>query len=628
MIKRKPGRELIQCIAALNHELEVVQANPSRDLLHNLKFDSKKGTSFLYTVERSLENLTHADLIKGVAGDINVNVELSEADESRSVLSLDKNCGDRLTEIELEWCNDFVLRRLRDALVDLSQQDEELPFVERLCGRKNDYTPIESLAPYASDFLNPAQQSGVARALAQPLSFIWGPPGTGKSATLGFIAAEFLRQGKRVLLLSNTNRAVDVACLSVINTVHDLALPLPDTDMTRFGDLTIQKPELVNIHFELELEDKKQQLRNSASQGSIAKLQKRAKDIDLNLRLEKITGKEAAQELEEIDELILKFEESFSINEAVLLKKKQLVATTLAKLATSDLLGNQAFDVVIVDESSMVSMPYAFLAASKAGSHLVFAGDPMQLPPISVASDFTHRDTLEKDIFLFVSDARSPEQLFAWHDNHAPISSFFDTQYRMTSTLAEVISHSFYQGRLRTGTTDRQGNNQSITFLDTSSKEPLMENEKGLRAFNPNNAEHQRVVNDLVYNLVTKEGYRPYDIGLVTPFRHNVYTYGRMLRDLGLRDVEIGTIHTFQGQEKPIMIFDTVVSDVLEYGRRRSFTVRPFDESKNGLSVPRLLNVALSRCQERLYVVANLAHFEATYKGRFILNLLHDLKNA
>ena len=40
------------------------------------------------------------------------------------------------------------------------------------------------------------------------------------------------------------------------------------------------------------------------------------------------------------------------------------------------------FDVVVVDESSMVSLVYAIAAATFAKQRLIYGGDFMQLPPI------------------------------------------------------------------------------------------------------------------------------------------------------------------------------------------------------------------------------------------------------
>jgi hypothetical protein len=50
--------------------------------------------------------------------------------------------------------------------------------------------------------------------------------------------------------------------------------------------------------------------------------------------------------------------------------------------------------------------------------------------------------------------------------------------------------------------------------------------------------------------------------------------------------------------------------------------VRPFDEEKNGLAVPRLLNVAFSRSKERLVLLADMDHINRIYSDKFLGRLL------
>jgi hypothetical protein len=52
------------------------------------------------------------------------------------------------------------------------------------------------------------QESALRQALGGDV-FIWGPPGTGKTQTIGAIVSELLRDGRSVLLVSHTNSAVD-----------------------------------------------------------------------------------------------------------------------------------------------------------------------------------------------------------------------------------------------------------------------------------------------------------------------------------------------------------------------------------------------------------------------------------
>ena len=59
--------------------------------------------------------------------------------------------------------------------------------------------------------LNDRQRDAIERALACDITFIWGPPGTGKTEVVGRIVEGCVRQGLRVLFLSPTNVAVDQA---------------------------------------------------------------------------------------------------------------------------------------------------------------------------------------------------------------------------------------------------------------------------------------------------------------------------------------------------------------------------------------------------------------------------------
>ncbi len=65
-------------------------------------------------------------------------------------------------------------------------------------------------------WLRPAQRAALGL-VSHSSGFLWGPPGTGKTTTLGVLLAEYLDRHPhaRVLLLSTTNQAVDQATLAV-----------------------------------------------------------------------------------------------------------------------------------------------------------------------------------------------------------------------------------------------------------------------------------------------------------------------------------------------------------------------------------------------------------------------------
>ena len=69
-----------------------------------------------------------------------------------------------------------------------------------------DYNDL-SLKPENTD----SQTNAIEQALANDITYIWGPPGTGKTTVIGQIIDELFKHDRSVLVVSHTNTAVDGA---------------------------------------------------------------------------------------------------------------------------------------------------------------------------------------------------------------------------------------------------------------------------------------------------------------------------------------------------------------------------------------------------------------------------------
>jgi len=166
----------------------------------------------------------------------------------------------------------------------------------------------------------------------------------------------------------------------------------------------------------------------------------------------------------------------------------------------------------------------------------------------------------------------------------------------------------------------------SVALVNTAKYRPELIQDKSERGFRPSNQVHQRVMMESVERLLKK--YDASQIGLIVPFRYSVYQYRKALRESilpGALEIEVGTIHTFQGREKEAIILDTIMTAEIQYGRRRNYSVRPFDETKNGMAVPRLLNVACTRSKQILIVIADMNHMKIVYRNKFMARILDAL---
>ena len=198
-----------------------------------------------------------------------------------------------------------------------------------------------------------------------------------------------------------------------------------------------------------------------------------------------------------------------------------------------------------------------------------------------------------------------------------------------------MISKVFYEGRLKSEQLDQQPKSTgemdawyqaSVALVNTAKYRPELIQDKSERGFRPSNEVHQRVMMESVERLLKK--YDASQIGLIVPFRYSVYQYRKALRESilpGALDIEVGTIHTFQGREKEAIILDTIMTAEIQYGRRRNYSVRPFDETKNGMAVPRLLNVACTRSKQILIVIADMNHMKIVYRNKFMARILDAL---
>jgi len=457
--------------------------------------------------------------------------------------------------------------------------------------------------------------------------------------------------------------------MDAMETLNLRAIP---RRITRFGERILENERLDSIHFEQQLEEMMRSRMQEAADLqhwldalSLPDLTPQQKK-HIEDKIERMGGADAVEE--QIREITQKERHAF-----VQLRRFRVVGTTLARVCTSDMLESMEFDAVVVDEASMASIPYMLVMASKAREHLVVVGDPMQLPPIAITEDAESREMLEQDLFAAVSGAKTTGELFQWHDDHPGFTSFFNIQYRMQSDLAEVISEVFYEGRLlsapekevqqelredtagnsvkqklrmdtasssvkqkRRGDTAGASEKQplqkdaagpsSVTLLDSSPMGPVLTQDTRRRGFQPVNEVHMALLTDLIRELLTVQRFTMRDIGIIVPFRSTVWHLRRELRGKHRwYDLEVGTIHTFQGREKKVIILDTVMSGEARGGSVQHYSVRPFDEAKNGLSVPRLLNVAFSRSREQLVVVADMEHIRRVYGRKFLGKLLEKL---
>ena len=107
----------------------------------------------------------------------------------------------------------FLYEKLRIALRNLADDDSYYTdSALSLFGQGNPrHFNIPDPASDSASELNASQRRAVHLSCTCTPAFVWGPPGTGKTTTLGHIVTALLGLGQRILITSTTNAAVDQA---------------------------------------------------------------------------------------------------------------------------------------------------------------------------------------------------------------------------------------------------------------------------------------------------------------------------------------------------------------------------------------------------------------------------------
>lgn len=447
------------------------------------------------------------------------------------------------------------------------------------------------------------QDTALKHALENPVTFIWGPPGTGKTNVIAAIAHQMLCDGKRTLIVSHSNVAVDNAILRIWKRFPSAIKDTPGA-VLRWGFVRLK-----------ELQDR-QELH------SIGLLRMRYPHLDHEerrwreetRRLRQLINEgrtELRQALAEAEEAWRYARERLREQEAFLVQQARTLGVTLSRAAAKALVYNDnTWDCVILDEASMAYVPQVAYAATLAKEHIIVVGDFKQLAPIVLSRDDRVEEHLGKDIFEFVGISKLISEGRRWH----PHLVMLDRQFRSHPAITEwprKVVYSFGkngQSLLKDGkpasefaqiTSIPPFPNSPLVLIDTSHLRPYV--------FSANQSRFSPWTAVMAVTLASQASGSKASVGVISPFAAQSRLTLALLRDL-FPDItgqarEVGdspiasTIHRFQGYERDVIIIDLVDSWPKE-GPAKLLT-----DSKHR---ERLINVAITRARGKLIILADL----------------------
>lgn len=290
-----------------------------------------------------------------------------------------------------------------------------------------------------------------------------------------------------------------------------------------------------------------------------------------------------------------------------------LIACTCAKSVLDKAISARSFDTVVIDEGSMVSMPQILWSAGLADSRLIVFGDFRQLPPISVIDDKKNPEKSEKKRIMTSS-------IFEHHglggsDNlkSDPCVVMLELQYRMQDSICKLVAGPMYDGRLKTDPSVPSQESNSLYLVDTSTFNAWSDKTEGFSWFNWH---HAFVVVELVRKLIKENSDQ--EITVLTPYLAQVELIRSLLSEAKIDGIAVSTVWRAQGSESKCIIFDTVCAPPFEAPGKW------FRDPAGDYEGARLLNVAVTRAKNKLYLIAHSDYLNrAADEGAFSKHILN-----
>lgn len=451
------------------------------------------------------------------------------------------------------------------------------------------------------------QETAFDHAMNSKVTVIWGPPGTGKTYIMAKISAEFLRQGKSVLIVSHSNVSVDNVAKQIYAQTKDGPLSglLEEGKILRYGYVRDEELRKNQVITSFNVANRRNPDRERFEQllKDFRDLKEKAKTItDATLQGEIIR---INNEMKSIRKKVKEVEQELVVN-------AQLVVTTATKTYVNPLFDSLTYDVVMFDEISMAYIPQIIAAASFATRHMICVGDFRQLSPI--VQEPLAKEQLGIDLFEYLNISADYRDI-----KLHPWLVMLDEQRRMHPDISAFPSRYVYRGLLK----DHEGmdaKRQNIANTAPFHHPLCLIDLFGTCCFGSKNEDNSRYnILSAVFSFATAlrceesqaalDGFSPEDkVGIITPYVAQAKLIKAMIKDHRKSrhptDVSCATVHQFQGSERNAIIFDAVESC--------PSTKAGWLMSKNeGGAVSRLINVAITRARGRFIAVANKTFWQS-----------------
>ncbi len=249
------------------------------------------------------------------------------------------------------------------------------------------------------------------------------------------------------------------------------------------------------------------------------------------------------------------------------------------------------FDVAIIDEASQCDIASCFPILFRA-KRAVIVGDDKQLPHLSFLEKAKEQSFLSQygipDKYQLMWRFRT-NSMFDLADYYSMNSVMLDEHFRSLPPIINFSNHEFYNDRIRVMRKDKTDENvlELVEVLDGKVDFDATRNLPEIEAL-------VKRLHEIIIEDERQNPDNPVSVGIISPFRAQVeqlkVSVSKVLSDYMIKkhQIEIGTAHTFQGDERDIMLISWAIAD------------NSFNQSLIFLQKPNLFNVAITRGRNKV----------------------------
>lgn len=241
-----------------------------------------------------------------------------------------------------------------------------------------------------------------------------------------------------------------------------------------------------------------------------------------------------------------------------------ILSTTYSSRNTFD--SNTKLDYIIMDEASQIDVATGTLALSSA-KYAVVIGDEKQLPNV------VPNDIVEKTNEIF------KEYNIDENYNYAT-NSFLSSIKKVIKDIPKVMLKEHYRchPKIINFCNKKFYNNELIIMTEDKNEPDVIKIIKTNKGNHSREKTNQRQV-DIIKNEIIKLD--TIDVGIIAPYNNQV----NLIKN-DIKNIEVSTVHKFQGREKDVIIISTVDDNISDF-----------------VGNPNILNVAISRAKNKLIFI-------------------------